>query len=177
MKKTVVAILALSLALILNSSGFAADRSAEKAKAKAEAEKTVQELAKRQAGQKATDLLNSKEWIIYLYPSGVSLGKKLPVVSDVLTFKGGKVSSKVFSAKGFAESNYTLTVYDVNLVVWETMQATEQEDLAFWRGELRGADLTGVMNMHTAKGVIEEYSFGMNAPAPAHKVEAAVKKR
>jgi len=177
MRKVVLATVVFGLVFAPYALVGAVDRQAEKSKAKMEAEKTVQELAKRQAAQKATDLLNSKEWIIYLYPSGVSLGKKLPVISDVLTFKGGKVSSKVFSAKGFMESNYTMTVYDNGLVVWETMQATEQEDLAFWRGELRGADLTGVMNMHAASGLIEEYSFGMNAPAPAHKVEAPAKKR
>lgn len=176
MKKAAVIISALGLALVFNGSVMAADRHAEKTRAKMEAERAVKDLARKQTMQKATDLLNGKEWIIYLYPSGVSAGKKLPVISDVLTFKDGKVSSKVFTAKGFAESNYTLTVSDDGTAVWETMQRTEQEDLAFWRGELRGADLTGVMNMHTAKGVIEEYSFGMNAPPPP-KIEVPAKKR
>jgi len=174
MKKAVVIIAVLGFLFVCSGSVMAADK---RAKAKEDAVRAVQELARKQMAQKATDLLNSKEWIIYLYPSGVSAGKKLPVITDVLTFKDGKVSSKVFSAKGFGETNYTLTVYDNNLVVWETMQRTEQEDLAFWRGELRGDSLTGVMNMHTARGAIEEYSFGMNAPAPAPKVEAPAKKR
>jgi len=174
MKKAVVMITVLSFLFVCSGSVVAADK---REKAKMEAEKTVKDLKRKQIMQQVTDLLNSKEWIIYLYPSGVSAGKKLPVITDVLTFKDGKVSSKVFSAKGFGESNYTLTAYDNGLGVWETMQRTEQEDLAFWRGELRGDSLTGVMNMHTARGAIEEYSFGMNAPAPAPKVEAPAKKR
>jgi hypothetical protein len=174
MKKAVIIIAVLGFLFICSGSVMAADR---RAKAKEDATRTVQELARKQIAQKSTDLLNSKEWVIYLVPSGVSAGKKLPVITDVLTFNGGRVASKNLISKGFGDSNYTLTIMADGTAVWETMQRTAQEDLVFWRGELRGDSLTGVMNMHTARGVIEEYSFSMNAPAPAPKAEAPAKTR
>jgi type II secretory pathway pseudopilin PulG len=168
MKKIILALVVFSIAVVACGPAFAASKKAsERERARIEAEKAVKDLARKQAGQKATDLLNSKEWVIYLSPTGNSAGKRLPVITDVLTFKEGRVSSKHLTAGGFGESYYTLTVYDSGTAVWETMQRTDKEDLAFWRGELRGDSLTGVMNIQTAKGVREEYSFGMNAPAPA----------
>jgi len=175
MKKVILALAAFSIAVGSYGPAFAAGKKEQQAVAKIEAEKAVQALVRKQAAQKATDLLNSKEWVIYLSPTGNSAGKRLPVITDVLTLKEGRVSSKHLTANGFGESYYTMTVYDSGTVVWETMQRTDKEDLAFLRGELRDGSLTGVMNMQTAKGVREEYSFGMNPPpAPA---PAAAKKR
>jgi hypothetical protein len=160
MKKITLAVIIISVALLPCVSVFAASKQSA---AKVEAEKAVRNLLKKQEMQRVNDLLGSKEWVVYLVPSGVSAGKRLPVVTDVLTFKDGRVSSQHLTAMGFGSSNYTLTVQD-DMSSWETMQRTEKEDLAFWRGELRGDLLTGVMNMHTAKGAVEEYSFGMSAP-------------
>jgi hypothetical protein len=153
-----------SIIIVSGRPVFAASKKEKQVAAKIEAEKVVKDLARKQAAQQATNVLNSKEWLIYLYPTGVSAGKKLPVIADVLTIKDGKVSSKHLTAAGFVESYYTMTVYDSGTVAWETMQRTDKEDLAFWRGELRGESLTGVMNMQSAKGLREEYSFSQNAP-------------
>jgi hypothetical protein len=165
MKRIVLAVLVSSMLIIPSGLLYAASRKAEQqAQARMEAERVANNAMRKQTMQRVTDLLNSKEWIVYHYPSGVSAGKKLPVLTDILTFKDGKVASKILTARGFNESNYTLTVSDSGTAVFETMQRTEKEDLAFWRGELRGDNLTGLLNIQTAKGLREEYNFGMNPP-------------
>ena len=174
MRKAIVIIAVLSFLFIGSSSVMAADK---RTKAKEDAARAVQELARKQIAQKSTDLLNSKDWVVYLVPSGVSAGKRLPVIEDILTFKDGRVVSRNLISRGYGDSNYTLSIMPDGIAVWETMQRTAQEDLVFWRGELRGEDLTGVMNMHTSKGAIEEYSFSMNKPAPPAQAEAPARKK
>jgi len=167
MKRLILVFLISGIIGALSSApAFAAwKKTGQQAATKTDADRAVKDLMRKQEMQRVTDLLNSKEWVVYLVPSGVSAGKRLPVITDTLTFKDGRVSSQHLTSKGYGSSNYTLTVYD-GMSAWETMQRTEKDDLAFWRGEIRGDSLTGLMNLQSSKGVVEEYSFSMNAPVP-----------
>jgi hypothetical protein len=67
--------------------------------------------------------------------------------ADTIIFKEGQVSSANFSKKGFKPSNYSVNVQTDNTVVWETMQNSEKNGVAFWRGEMNE-------NMDTMRGII-----------------------
>ena len=182
MKRAVLLITVLSFVVVFNVIALAAEKKTSEAalKAKIEAQRSVEEVARRQAMQKAQDALNSKEWTIYLVPSGVSAGKGLRMQTDILTFKGIRIASKNLISRGYNDSNFTLSIAPDGTAIWETMQRNEKEDLVFWRGELRGDTMTGVVGMHPKSGAVEEYSFTTNIPAdflkPQQKVETKAKK-
>jgi len=81
--------------------------------------------------------------------------------TDTIIFKEGMVSSSNFGKKGFKPTNYSVNVQADNTVVWETMQNSEKNGVAFWRGEMNE-------NMDTMRGIIshriddkkkDDYSF------------------
>ncbi|MDD5255232.1 MAG: hypothetical protein PHR11_04170 [Candidatus Omnitrophica bacterium] len=143
----------------------------------------VQEIIKKQAMQKARDELNSHEWMVYVTPAPENAGKRITVEEDVLTFSGeGKVVSRELLAKGYPESNYTLSLQEGGVAVWETMQVNESEGLVFFRGELKDGVLTGVMSKQPQKGSKATYYFTTVKPdvgvqqAEPEKEETAKKK-
>jgi len=111
--------------------------------------------------QKAKEALNKKEWVVYLKPLGEP---KARPQSDTLTFYGSKVSSKRFAAKGYVESNYTIGIQPDGTTTWETMQKNDKEDIVFWKGELRGETMVGVLSFHPKKGGNEDFSFATALP-------------
>ena len=77
---------------------------------------------------------------------------------DTLTFQGRTVSSAWLSKAGYGSSNYSPRVEE-DVVVWETMQSKEGEGPAFWRGEVQGMKMSGVLNKQPAKGEPESFTF------------------
>ncbi len=84
--------------------------------------------------------------------------------SDVLTFSEGKVSAKEILAKGYQQSNCTITTQEDGTVVWETMQANEKGDILFWRGELKDNFMQGMISMQTKDGKNQDIAFTTVAP-------------
>lgn len=78
---------------------------------------------------------------------------------DTVMFQGGQVRSKVLSEAGYPSSNYTLTVQDADTATWETMQTKEGEGVVFWRGEMHGETLRGVLSKQPSEGKSLDYSF------------------
>jgi len=113
-----------------------------------------QELLK--GNEKAEEELHKKEWDIYLTSPHA---KKKKLGADVITFSGNKVISKELSAKGYPESNYTITILEDATIVWETMQNSEKIGIAFWRGELKGEVMQGALNLRPKKGQKDDYYF------------------
>lgn len=105
---------------------------------------------------KVKEQLNKKEWLITFIPIG---SPKAKPHADTLNFYGSRVSSKRFGAKGFVESNYTLLMLPDGTFTWETTQKNEQGDVLFWKGELRGEMMSGVLSFHPQKGGNEDFSF------------------
>lgn len=128
-------------------------------------EAAVKDIMKRQAMDSARQELNSHEWTVYMTPSPENAVKRPAIEEDVLSFSGeGRVVSKNLLAKGYPESNYTLTVQDDGTAVWETMQVNEKEGLAFFRGELKNSAMKGVLSLQPQKGAKQTFYFSTTKP-------------
>jgi hypothetical protein len=128
-------------------------------KEKEKSDKALEEAlkAKRALSDKKRNELNNTEWQIELTPLSTKTKKEV----DIITFQNNQISFANFTKKGFPTTNYTLTVQDDGVVVWETMQTSEKSGIAFWRGEME-------KNMQSIKGVLshqidqknkQDYSF------------------
>lgn len=99
--------------------------------------------------------LEGTEWTIQLNPSS---GSKAVAQKDTITFTKKQVKSSFMEKTGYPASNYSLTLGGDGRAVWETMQTKEGEGVAFWRGELEGATMRGVLSKHPTEGPSEDYS-------------------
>jgi hypothetical protein len=136
-------------------------------------------VARREQEAKAKETLSLKEWTIYLITMSE---KKMKTDTDILTFAEGKIISKNLSLKGYPSSNYTVTVQEDETIIWETMQTAENGDIAFWRGELQGELMRGVLSMHPVKGEVKDSTFStvpieVKPAEPEKKVETKKKGR
>ena len=119
--------------------------------------------------------LNGTTWSLDLAASGQ--GKKSP--KDTVTFEDGKVSSARLSKAGYGQSNYTLTIGDDGVAVWETMQSQDGKGVVFWRGELHGSAMRGIVSEHPTEGENNDWSFsgaensGRTIQVPAHRASVA----
>ncbi|MCX7927414.1 MAG: hypothetical protein N2606_04685 [Candidatus Omnitrophica bacterium] len=127
-------------------------------------QKTPEELKREEAlkvrkaqAQRKLAELNNTEWQIELTPL-YSKGKK---ETDTVVFKENKVSLVNFSKKGFGPTNFTLTVQEDGMVVWETMQTSEKGQLVFWRGEMDTdlKQMRGVASYQIDQNNKQDYSF------------------
>ncbi|KPK99251.1 MAG: hypothetical protein AMJ95_00465 [Omnitrophica WOR_2 bacterium SM23_72] len=127
---------------------------------------------------RALEQLNSQTWTIYLTAQGV---KKPRVETDVLIFSGSTVTSQNLSNQGYSGSNFTLSVQDDGNAVFETVQRTEEGDLALWRGTLYGNKIVGILNLRPQGKVATIYSFTTLMPVvsaePEPEPETKKKKR
>ncbi len=132
--------------------------------------------AKQARALEVAERLNGAEWAIELTPMSGEGAKATR--QDTLLFAAGKVTSKQLSAKGYNTTNYTLTIGDDGTPVWETMQTSETEGVAFWRGELREDGMRGILSKHPLEGNADDYSFvsrGEKRVAVEKKAEPAQK--
>ena len=133
----------------------------------ASAEKIAVKAAKE---KEAAALLNGTIWSIEWTP--LSGGKPKKPLKDTLTFENGKVTSETLSRDGYPTSNYTLTVGEDGVTVWETMQTKEKTGVVFWRGERQGDTMRGILSKQPADGPPVDHSFSgrlveTKQPAPA----------
>jgi len=99
--------------------------------------------------------LNNSKWDIEVLP--LKGGKK---TKDAVIFKDNKIAVESLLDKGFSYTNYTLTVKDNGVIVWETMQTSNSGEVAFIRGEV-ASDITsmhGIISFPKG-GSSVDYSF------------------
>ena len=113
--------------------------------------------AKREQQAKVTAELNGSQWSLEF--TSMSGEKPKKPLTDTLEFSGGKVKATKLASQGFPTTNYTLMIGDDGVPVWETMQSSEKGDVAFWRGELHGETMSGILSQHPADGGTEDFSF------------------
>lgn len=131
---------------------------AEKKKGKASEVKqpSLSDAQRAALSQEALTQLNSQGWAIKLAQQSA---KKPRVEADILTFSGQGVVSQFLSARGFGGSQFSLSIQDDGAAVWETVQRSVNEDIAAWRGELRGGVMSGTLSIRYKTGMAETYSF------------------
>ncbi|MBI3602451.1 MAG: hypothetical protein HY209_06115 [Candidatus Omnitrophica bacterium] len=138
---------------------------------------TQEVLAKKKAD------LNNTEWAVEVKP----MNGKGQAEKDTLTFTDGKVVSKNMGQKGYSPTNYSVRLLDDETFTWETMQTSEKDGVAFWRGDI-GPDgiMRGVISKRDKKNNGNDFSFlsvssqkitpVQPEPAPAQPEPAPAKK-
>ena len=129
--------------------------------------------------------LNNTEWVIELTSMG---GGKAKAEKDTLHFADGKVSSANLEKAGYGVSNFTTRILEEGPLAWETMQNSEKDGVAFWRGDIASDGvMRGVLSKRDLKDNAKDFSFVSTgsrkvapvappappAPAPAPAVEPA----
>lgn len=118
------------------------------------ADKTVEEQKKRLEAAKIE--LNNMEWKIKLNPMS---GTNATSYEDTLLFVKSRFSSERLESENFPASNYTVSLKGEDVIIWETMQTSESEGLAFWRGELENNVMRGVLSMRPDEKTSMDFSF------------------
>jgi hypothetical protein len=133
---------------------------AKSSQQQAQAEKARDEAlkAKRAIAQKKMNELNNTEWAVEMSSLSNPKAKK---EEDAVIFKDNQVSIASYSKKGFPTTNFTLTVQEDGMVIWETMQTSEKSGIAFWRGELdpKMQTMRGVVSYAIDNKNKQDYSF------------------
>ena len=129
----------------------------------AQPQPTAQDLRNAKKLEDTRNLLESREWIIYI--TDPTAKKKTTVETDVLTFKDGKVKSQNLESAGYPESNYTLGFQD-DVVYWVTMKTNPEQGQIFLRGEFREEGMVGTIGKRPFKGARTDFAFTVAAPAP-----------
>lgn len=140
------------------SANVSAAAKKEPAKAVSKDDKAKQEAAaaKRQLEEKKRKEIANTEWQIELTPL-TGKGKK---EAETVIFKDNQVGFSAYGKKGFSPTNFTLSVQEDGLVVWETMQTSEKAGIAFWRGEMPDAQtMRGIFSYHPDDKTTLDYSF------------------
>lgn len=99
--------------------------------------------------------LNNTEWNVTMAP----MNGKGRAEADTLSFANDKVVSKNLAAGGFGPSNFTLRMQDDGTVTWETMQSSEKQGIAFWRGDLKDGIMRGVLSKRDKNNNSSDFSF------------------
>ncbi|MFC1708968.1 hypothetical protein ACFL2J_02765 [Candidatus Omnitrophota bacterium] len=99
--------------------------------------------------------LDGTEWDIQLRHT-TAKGKQT-TIPDKLIFENGKFNSENQEDKGYKSCNYTLSVKG-DATVFETMQ-TKDKDKVFWRGDVRGRNIRGVLSSHPERKANKDYRF------------------
>ena len=136
--------------------GFAAEQQAPAAAAPAASQPTAPEKPLNPEDQVRAQL-DGTSWSVQLTPSSGAAGLKPQ--KDTITFTKRQVTSEFLTKAGYPNSNYSLTLGDDGKAVWETMQTKEGEGVAFWRGEVSGTSMRGVLSKHPLKGDPEDYGI------------------
>lgn len=109
----------------------------------------------------ARNSLENTMWKIELTEISTKTGKKMEGEPDTLRFEANKISSEKMSSEGFSSTGYTVRLKgkDNEIVVWETMQTSEKEGIAFWRGQIVNEAMRGVLSWHIDEGKKRDYTF------------------
>lgn len=129
--------------------------------------KTPEELAQERLMQAWLEKLKGTTWSLELRPSSAESGGSQ---QDTLSFGDRRVVSEVLQQEGYGGSNFTLTAQDDQTAAWETMQAKPGGEMAFWRGEVHGDTMSGILSRQPAQGESITWSFTgkqqISQPAP-----------
>lgn len=117
--------------------------------------------------EKVRAKLNNTSWDADIFP--IAGGGK--VQKDALIFSDNKFYAEQFSQKGFLATNYTLTIKDDGMTIWETMQGAENGQVIFWRGEINEdmTEMRGVLSKQKSPEESESFTFISKGKMPIAK--------
>lgn len=163
------------------------DRAAKAAEEKESKERTLAQEKMRKLVQAAKEKINNTAWQIDLRESMSTAseqkggkGKKIAALEkDTLNFRNNKIESPSLIAHGFTPTNYTVRLKGKNneIIIWETMQTSADNGVAFWRGEIDNDAMRGVLSWQVNEQNKQDYSFTSaqkSVPAPAVAAEPVV---
>ena len=109
----------------------------------------------------ARNALDNTVWKIDLTEMSAKTGKKMEAESDTLRFENNKIISDKLTEEGFPSTGYTVRLKgkDNEIVIWETMQTSEEKGIAFWRGKISNEKMRGVLSWHIDEKKKKDYTF------------------
>ncbi len=134
------------------------EKKAVKKAVKSKPQKVSKEIKQRRAlVQRKRKQMENIEWTI----SVNLLSGKGKKQTDTLTFSNNQVVSANLTQEGFPATNYSLTVQDNGVLIWETMQTSANGSITFWRGEVDASiqEMRGVLSRHVDDATSQDYSF------------------
>lgn len=108
-----------------------------------------------EAAEKQKAELMGKEWTVALTPMG-GRGK---AETDIISFAENKVASKNLQTAGYVPTNFTVRLQEDGTVTWETMQSSEKDGMAFWRGDIKDGVMHGVLSKRDRRNNTADFSF------------------
>lgn len=144
MKRTVL--LAGCVVLLVSSAAYAAKQAVSAAK--------ITLPAVDLAAEEKTKL-EGTEWAVEMKQAGT----KAKAETDTIIFSEGKVVSKNLQELGYAPSNFSVRIDEDGTVIWETMQSSEQDGTAFWRGDIKDGIMRGVLSKKDKKERVSDFNF------------------
>ena len=78
---------------------------------------------------------------------------------DILTFDQGMISSQLLTPDEFQPARFTVTLTEDAAPTWEAMQSSLRAGVAFWRGELHGEEMRGVLSTQPLEGSSTDFLF------------------
>ena len=152
MKKIIIALIAVSFIVLVTGAVFAApqQQTVTQTVSQTPTAKLEEIIAKKKAE------LNGKEWTVELKP----MSGKGKAETDVISFAEDKVMSKNLTALGYSATNFTVRLEEDGTVIWETMQTSEKDGMAFWRGDIAtDGVMRGVLSKRDKKDNAYDFSF------------------
>jgi hypothetical protein len=182
MKRLIIVLLVLGFLVVNSRSVFAAWFSTTETAGLSGKAATSQVVSKTQnnAPNAIRDMIAKKRleldgttWIIDLTPMSGSKGKG---EKDTLSFSKGTVSSKNLVARGYAASNFSLRMLEDNTTyTWETMQVSDKEGKAFWRGDISSDGIMrGVVSIRNKKNAYDSNFVSENLKKDSTVVDTLV---
>ncbi|MFC1624039.1 hypothetical protein ACFL28_01790 [Candidatus Omnitrophota bacterium] len=107
--------------------------------------------------------LDNTSWQIELTETATGKKKAKKTEEDVLHFVNGQIGSEKMVSEGFPPTNFTVRVKHEDVIIWETMQRSEEEGIGFWRGQIREGKMRGVLSWHLDEKKIKDYRFASEA--------------
>ncbi|MDP8258239.1 MAG: hypothetical protein P9L90_02285 [Candidatus Aadella gelida] len=104
-------------------------------------------------------ILDGTIWSVEIVKKTKRKNKK--TIEDTIRFKDGKIESDYLVSQGFNPTNFTIRIKKGSRVIWETLQTNEENNKAFWRGQLvsEGTKMKGSLTLKLKKNKTENYSF------------------
>ena len=129
---------------------------------------------KQELLKQAQEKLDNAQWQIELIQ--ITVANKKERIKDTLRFVDNKVKSEKLLSEGFPATSYTLSLKGANIVIWETMQTDAKGNLAFWKGEIEGERMRGVLSRQPKDKAAVDYTFVSISKETIKEEKAAAQK-